>query len=958
MKSLRQIAGKSCLNVGQLRKIEDIIISHGHYSKQAVREELEWYCSKLGMPDYYFQTTPLQTIANHIEAVKAAEIMATVQKEKVLKIDLATERKNEALYLVDDYHYRALEVERRIEEKYPIFRLQSYRTLGKAQGIEHLRMYLVNKPRFDLGKIYPEETDFKKIACRAFLGTATKVTLNRYREVIEKSKGWETPLIEVSHKKTSKELRIMVVVNREPRSHFFSNISDVINSYGLVSNRKYVEQFANGKTVYTIYLDDIQDEELIQDLVEDISLIYVIPESPLSELFREGRLNAKETVFGVSAWSFAHQFLTEYNEEYRKLAEVLSDSPELIGILRTLKTRLAKDTFNEMRIWDTLVDNYVYLKKAFKLFDRKFNPSVGSHDIEKQRAELEEEIAQEITVEIDRHILEAVLLFIDVILKTNFYKKEKTSLAFMYSPEYLNKVDYPVIPFAIFQIIAMELRGFHIRFRDIARGGVRIVQSSNFQNYLNNSDFIFDENYSLALTQQMKNKDIPEGGSKGTILLRWGFQNQGTTAFKKYINGLLDLLLPDDSIVDYYGEEIILFLGPDEGTAELMEWASLRARMLGYPYWRAFSTGKPPRMGGIPHDIYGMTTNSIHQYVLKILEKNNLKERDITKVMTGGPDGDLGSNETLISKDKILAIIDGSGVLYDPKGVNRDELVRLAKGRKPVEFFRKSLLSPKGFLVILKDKKVILPDGEEVANGLEFRNTFHLHPKFRADLFVPCGGRPASININNWTHFIDEKGSPRFKFIIEGANLFLTQAARLRLEEKGVIIYKDASANKGGVTSSSMEVFASLALTDKEYDRLMCVENGKIPQFRKRYIEGILDIIRENARLEFEIIWKENQEKNMPRSTLSDLISQKINQIKDAIYVSELFNDEELFRKVVECCCPQVLIEHVGFENIMKRVPLSYLKAIFASRLASRYVYKYGQDANEVDFFEFLKEYR
>lgn len=958
MKSLRQIAAKSFLTIEQLRKVENIIVSHGHYSKQAVREELEWYCSKLGMPDYYFQTTPLPTIANHIEAVLAAEIMASAQKEKVLKIDLATERKNEAIYLVDDYHYRALEVERRIEEKYPIFRLQSYRTLGKAQGIEHLRMYIVNKPRFDIERVYPDETDFKRIACKAFLGTATKVTLRRYQELIEKSKGWETPLIEVSHKKKTKELRIMVVVNREPGSHFFSNISDVINSHGLVSNRKYVEQFANGKTVYTIYLDDIQDEELIQDLVEDISLTYVIPESPLSELFREGRLNAKETVFGVSAWSFAHQFLTEYNEEYQKLAEELSDSPELIGILRTLKTKLAKDTFNEMRIWDSLVDNYVYLKKAFKLFDIKFNPSFDSHDIEKQKAELEEEIAREITVEIERHIFEAVLLFVDVILRTNFYKREKTSLAFMYSPEYLNKVDYPVTPYGIFQIIAMELRGFHIRFRDIARGGVRIVRSTNFQNYLNNSDFIFDENYNLALTQQMKNKDIPEGGSKGTILLGWGFQNQGQIAFKKYTNGLLDLLLPDESVVDYYGEEVILFLGPDEGTADLMEWASLRARKLEYPYWKAFSTGKPPRMGGIPHDIYGMTTNSIHQYVLKILEKTNLKERNITKVMTGGPDGDLGSNEILISRDKILAIIDGSGVLYDPKGISRDELVRLAKKRKPVEFFRKSLLSPKGFMVTLKEKKVTLPDGEEMVNGLEFRNTFHLHPKFKADLFVPCGGRPASININNWTQFIDEKGRPRFRFIVEGANLFLTQAARLRLEEKGVIIYKDASANKGGVTSSSMEVFASLALTDKEYDQLMCVKDGKIPPFRKHYIEGILDIIRENARLEFDIIWKENQEKNIPRSTLSDLISQKINQIKDAIYASELFNDEGLFRKVIECCCPQALIEHVGFENIMKRVPLSYLKAIFASRLASRYVYKYGVDANEVDFFEFIKEYR
>ncbi len=44
------------------------------------------------------------------------------------------------------------------------------------------------------------------------------------------------------------------------------------------------------------------------------------------------------------------------------------------------------------------------------------------------------------------------------------------------------------------------------------------------------------------------------------------------------------------------------------------------------------------------------------------------------------------------------------------------------------------------------------------------------------------------------------------RYVVEGANLFLTQDARLQLEKAGVILYKDASANKGGVTSSSLEV--------------------------------------------------------------------------------------------------------------------------------------------------------
>jgi len=958
MKSLKDIAKKSVLGESQLKKIEEIILSHGHYAKSTVRDEIEWFLTGLGMDPYYFKTTPLKTIASHIEAVKSAAIVASLQKKTALQIDLATELKDEAIYLVDDLHSRALEVEHRIEEKYPCSRLQTYRTTGKARGAKHLRLYQVNRPKFCSDEIFSKETDLKKIACRLFLKTATRETYQRYQDILERSSGWETPLIDVSQKRDSRELRLMVAINRESPSRFFSNVSDVFNSHGLFSNRKYVEQFANGKTVYTFYLNEIRDKKLVQDLIEDISLVYVLPDSPLSELFREGRLSAQEMVFGVSAWSFAHQFLSEYNEEYLKVRAYLKEAPELLGLLRQLKTRLSKMAYDEAKIWEALVTNFVYLKEAYSLFDMKCNPHVEKRNFQSRMEKLRNEITRHINVELDRNIFQMILCFIDVILRTNFYKQDKTSIAFMYDPKFLNPVDYPENPFGIFHVIATELRGYHIRFRDIARGGIRIVRSHNFQAFMNNSDFIFDENYNLAATQQKKNKDIPEGGSKGTILLRWGHQDKAESAFKKYINGLLDLLLPDADIVDHYGKEVILFLGPDEGTADMMEWASRRARTLEYPYWKAFSTGKPVTMGGIPHDLYGMTTNSVHQYVLEILKKVGKKESAITKVMTGGPDGDLGSNEILISKDKILAIIDGSGVLYDPKGIQREELKRLAKNRQMVEKFPKNLVSSKGFLVTIKEQDVLLPDGEKVLSGLEFRNTFHLHPKFKADLFVPCGGRPASVNINNWTQYIDTKGNPRFKYIVEGANLFFTQDARIRLEEHGVIIYKDASANKGGVTSSSLEVFASLAMDDGEYASLMCVKNTKVPPFRKKYVAEILEIIRENAQLEFDIIWLDHERTKLPRSVLTDRISEKINATTDAINASDLFRDEALFGNVIECCCPRILIDQIGLDKILQRVPQRYLEALFASSLASRYVYKHGLEANEIDFFEFLKDYR
>jgi glutamate dehydrogenase len=37
------------------------------------------------------------------------------------------------------------------------------------------------------------------------------------------------------------------------------------------------------------------------------------------------------------------------------------------------------------------------------------------------------------------------------------------------------------------------------------------------------------------------------------------------------------------------------------------------------------------------------------------------------------------------------------------------------------------------------------------------------------------------------------------------------------LEDAGILLFKDASTNKGGVTSSSLEVLAGLAMDDIEF---------------------------------------------------------------------------------------------------------------------------------------------
>jgi glutamate dehydrogenase len=66
-------------------------------------------------------------------------------------------------------------------------------------------------------------------------------------------------------------------------------------------------------------------------------------------------------------------------------------------------------------------------------------------------------------------------------------------------------------------------------------------------------------------------------------------------------------------------------------------------------------------------------------------------------------------DEILFSSDKTIAVIDGSGVLSDPAGLSREELVRLAKLRVPVSHFDQSKLNKEGYLVKVEDQDVKLP---------------------------------------------------------------------------------------------------------------------------------------------------------------------------------------------------------------------------------------------------------
>jgi len=310
----------------------------------------------------------------------------------------------------------------------------------------------------------------------------------------------------------------------------------------------------------------------------------------------------------------------------------------------------------------------------------------------------------------------------------------------------------------------------------------------------------------------------------------------------------------------------------------------------------------------------------------------------------------------LLSNEKYTAIVDGSGVLVDPEGLDREELVRLAKERVMISHFDASKLSSKGFRVLVEDVDIKLPTGEVVRSGTQFRNTFHLRADNYCDMFVPCGGRPESIDLTSVNKLIVDKKT-RIPYLVEGANLFLTQDAKLRLEKAGCILYKDASANKGGVTSSSLEVLASLSFDDDGFVDNMCHDkDGNVPQFYHSYVKEVQETIKRNARLEFEAIWREHEETRKPRSTISDELSVAITNLDEELQNTSLWNNVKLRRAVLNDALPKLLLEKIGLDMIIQRVPDNYLRAIFGSYLASRFVYDFGSNPSQFAFFDFMSK--
>jgi len=644
-------------------------------------------------------------------------------------------------------------------------------------------------------------------------------------------------------------------------------------------------------------------------------------------------------------------------------------------------------------------------------FEKKFHPqNANLTDYAKARDDLlalvdKLDTGQEVNDTRRKNILRQAMNFIEFTLKNNFYANNKTSLSFRLDPGYLEflpydrKEKFPELPYAVFFIKGMHFIGFHVRFKDISRGGLRTVFPERMETMVIERNFVFSECYNLAYTQQKKNKDIPEGGSKAIIFLEpyerllfelkiymkeleqagigqaeieakvKEFRSEYKLEYlyqtqRAFISSLLTLInfnpdgtLKAKNVVDYLQKPEYIYLGPDENMHnEMIEWIANYSKECHYALGSAFITSKPKT--GINHKEYGVTSLGVNvcmEEVLKYLGIDPRKESFTVKI-SGGPDGDVAGNQILNlfrfypDTAKLLTLIDVSGVIYDPKGLDLETMVTLFKESKPLRFYPPEELSDGGFLLDVKTKREqtayafqtllwrkkerkLLQDwisGNEMNHIL--RHTVH---RTKTDVFIPAGGRPRTLNENNVKDFLDETGAPSSRAIIEGANLYLTPQARRFLEKMGVLIIKDSSANKGGVICSSFEVLVGLTLTEEEF---LKEKPFLMPE--------ILSIIQARAREEARLLLNTHHETGQFLTEISERVSERINsytyQMLD--YLRNITLPDNPLDPLNQCLlnyCPPYLHKHYQ-ERILKKIPDIHKKAIISCYIASRLVYFRG----------------
>jgi len=263
-------------------------------------------------------------------------------------------------------------------------------------------------------------------------------------------------------------------------------------------------------------------------------------------------------------------------------------------------------------------------------------------------------------------------------------------------------------------------------------------------------DVSAEECFRLARAMTLKNAaaDLPHGGGKSVI---FGNPKSGKKHKEEMIRCFAKALR---------NEEAYIF-GPDMGTdEECMAWVKDEIGR---------SVGLPREAGGIPLDEIGATGWGVANSAIVAVKFCDFEIEGARFVIQGFGAVGKHSAKFLTQLGAIMvAASDSRGAIYNPNGINVDELIEIKNSGKNVSDYPEAE-------VIDRDSTV----------GVE------------CDIWIPAA-RPDVINKEN-------VGMMKTQLIIEGANIPTTYDAQIKLNKMGVICVPDFIANAGGVICAAME---------------------------------------------------------------------------------------------------------------------------------------------------------
>ncbi len=551
------------------------------------------------------------------------------------------------------------------------------------------------------------------------------------------------------------------------------------------------------------------------------------------------------------------------NDGYNGLALTGQLSSRQIIILRAYGRYLqqAGIPYSQDFIAATLNRYPAIAKQIYNLFDQRFNPeknkagTAKSQSVQqKLRAAIEEGLQGVPSLDDDR-ILRRFLNLIESTLRTNAFApeedgSERITLAFKLDPRALDELPAPR-PYREIFVYGPEVEGVHLRFGPVARGGLR--WSDRAQDYRT-------EVLGLVKAQQVKNAVIVPVGAKGGFypkrLPTGGDRNAifeaGRAAYITFISTLLSVtdnlhgetVVPPENVIRLDGDDPYFVVAADKGTATFSDTANAISQA--HDFWLddAFASGGSV---GYDHKKMGITARGAWEAVKRHFREigTDIQTTPFTAVGVGDMSGDVFGNGMLLSpQTKLIAAFDHRDIFIDPepnaKATLKERQRLFDMPRSSWQDFDKSKISAGGGVFSRSQKSITLSKEAAKAIGLG-KTTATPFEIMTAILKAPVdllwfGGIGTYIRSSLETDAeagdrsndaIRITGSDvRAKVIGEGANLGVTQKARIEFGLLGGRCNSDAIDNSAGVNTSDVEVNIKIALAQ-------AMRNGKLKRDKR-----------------------------------------------------------------------------------------------------------------------------